>query len=255
MSVVYKDYINTSEERSTMIYLYLKEHRTTGMKYLGQTNRDPFKYKGSGKYWRRHLKAHGNNVETTIIGEYHTIEELKVAGEYYSKLWNIVESDEWANLIPETGDGNSDPRLCEAYLEKWKQGLFSNKGKDNPNFGKTFSVDERQAMKDGWARKLETEDYAPWNKGMTYDEERLSKLRVPHPKAQGKQQTEEHIAARKESLKGRKPGFKDKTHTEETKQAQRDAALKRPKKQCPHCGKVVAINAYDRWHGDNCKHK
>lgn len=255
MFVVYKDYINTDEEGITMIYLYLKEHRTTGMKYLGQTTRDPFKYKGSGKYWRRHLKTHGNNVETTIIGEYKTIEELKVAGEYYSNLFNIVESDEWANLIPETGDGNIDPRLSEVYLEKWKQGVFSNKGKDNPNFGKTFTVDKRQAMKDGWTKKLEAEDYTPWNKGMIYNEERIAKLRVPHPKAQGKKQSEEHIASRKKALNGRKSGFKDKAHTEKTKQAQREAALNRSKKQCPHCEKVVAINIYSRWHGDNCKHK
>jgi len=28
---------------------------------------------------------------------------------------------------------------------------------------------------------------------------------------------------------------------------------KREKKQCPHCGKDVAVNGYARWHGNNCK--
>ena len=29
----------------------------------------------------------------------------------------------------------------------------------------------------------------------------------------------------------------------------------RPKKQCPHCNKMIAVNTYPRWHGDNCKLK
>lgn len=27
----------------------------------------------------------------------------------------------------------------------------------------------------------------------------------------------------------------------------------RPKIKCPHCYKVVSINMYNRWHGDNCR--
>lgn len=27
----------------------------------------------------------------------------------------------------------------------------------------------------------------------------------------------------------------------------------RPKVKCPHCYKIVSINMYHRWHGDNCK--
>lgn len=237
-----------------MFYLYIKEHNITGMKYLGQTRKNPFKYKGSGKYWRRHLQKHGNDVKTTIIGEYQTIEELMIAGEYYSNEWKIVESEHWANLIPETGSGNKDPRLSELYMEKWTKGVFSNKGNDNPNFGKIMTNEERQLLIDGWEKRLK-EGHVPWNKGIVYDSVRASKLRVPHPKAQGKSQTPEHIEARKKSLKGRTPGFKDKTHSEETKQLQRTSALNRPKKQCPHCNKIIAINAYAKWHGDNCKHK
>lgn len=91
------------------IYLYVKTHNKTNMKYLGMTQRDPFKYKGSGKYWRLHLNKYGNDVSTTIIGKYNNKEELKEAGTYYSNLWNVVESDEWANLIPENADGGKEP--------------------------------------------------------------------------------------------------------------------------------------------------
>jgi hypothetical protein len=249
----YKDYINNSME-TTMIYLYLKEHKQTGMKYLGQTKRDPFKYKGSGKYWRRHIKAHGNDVTTTILGEYSNNEELRKAGEYYSQLWDIVDSDEWANLRPETGDGGGDPRLCEAYQTKWKEGVFGRSGENNPNFGRTMSDENKKAMREGWEKRLR-EGHAPWNAGMTYDESMLERLRVPHPKAKGSTQTKEHIDARSKALRGRVPGFVGKEHTNETKQAQREAALRRPKKQCTHCNKTVAVNIYSRFHGDKCKHK
>ena len=90
-----------------MIYLYKKTHKVTGLKYLGKTTRDPFSYMGSGVYWRRHLKKHGNDVDTEILYETIDKEEFKQKGLYYTKLWNVVESDEWANLKPETGDGGS----------------------------------------------------------------------------------------------------------------------------------------------------
>lgn len=88
-----------------MYYLYVKIHQVTGLKYLGQTKQDPFKYKGSGLYWRLHLNKHGNHLETEIIKECSDQLDLRRWGEYYSNLWNIIESDEWANLKPEIGDG------------------------------------------------------------------------------------------------------------------------------------------------------
>jgi len=39
-----------------LLTLYKKTHRKTGLKYLGYTSQDPFRYIGSGKYWRRHFK-------------------------------------------------------------------------------------------------------------------------------------------------------------------------------------------------------
>lgn len=89
------------------IYLYKKTHRKTGLNYLGKTTQDPSKYKGSGLIWIRHIKKHGNDVETTILKECSSNEEVKVWGLHYSNLWNIVESNEWANIKPEAGEGGS----------------------------------------------------------------------------------------------------------------------------------------------------
>jgi hypothetical protein len=91
-----------------MIYLYIKTHNITGLKYLGKTTRQDYHaYPGSGLYWRKHLDKHGFNYSTEILKECNTHDELKYWGKYYSKLWDIVKSNDWANLTSEQGDGGS----------------------------------------------------------------------------------------------------------------------------------------------------
>lgn len=88
------------------IYLYVKEHNTTGLKYLGYTkSSDPYSYPGSGVRWRNHLNKHGYDFTTTILVECSSIQEIKEWGRHYSQLWNVVESPEWANLKTEEGQG------------------------------------------------------------------------------------------------------------------------------------------------------
>ena len=92
------------------IYLYVKTHNKTGLKYLGKTiSKDPIRYKGSGLYWRNHINKHGYDVTTEIIKECENQKDIKFWGEFYSNLWNIVESSGWANLKPESGDGGFAP--------------------------------------------------------------------------------------------------------------------------------------------------
>ena len=91
-----------------LIYLYVKTHRKTGLKYLGKTtNIDPYTYQGSGADWKIHLKEHGYDCNTEIIKECYSNAELSKWGRYYSNLWNVAESLEWANRIPETGGGGN----------------------------------------------------------------------------------------------------------------------------------------------------
>lgn len=95
-----------------MIYLYVKTHNKTGLKYLGKTvNKDPHRYTGSGKVWLRHLKKHGLDYTTQILLATEDKNELKETGLFFSRLWNIVESKEWANLMPESGDGGKQEKL------------------------------------------------------------------------------------------------------------------------------------------------
>lgn len=87
-----------------MIYLYIKTHNVTGLKYFGKCKTDPFKYPGSGKYWKRHISKHGNDVSTTIYAEFKEETDMLVETAIkFSIENNIVDSSEWANLIPENG--------------------------------------------------------------------------------------------------------------------------------------------------------
>jgi len=114
-----------------MIYLYLKTHNVTGLQYLGKTiSNDPHLYQGSGKVWKRHINKHGYNVTTKILLETEDTEELRNVGLYYSRIWNIVESKEFANIIPEAGDGgNTGPcsKITRAKLSKANTGRVHTK--------------------------------------------------------------------------------------------------------------------------------
>jgi hypothetical protein len=88
-----------------MFYLYIKQHNQTGLKYLGKTTQNPYLYKGSGKRWINHIKKHGYDVTTEIVGEYETIEELREVAKQLSEKFDITNSIHWANLRPEEGDG------------------------------------------------------------------------------------------------------------------------------------------------------
>lgn len=129
-------------------YLYKKTHRTTGIQYLGQTKSpDPYKYKGSGKEWKKHIREYGYDVATEVLLETTDPTQIEVMGRHYSLLWNVVESDQWANEKPETGHGGG---LGE---EGYKR--LSEKLKGHPNWLKNQTPDSiekiRKAQKELWA--------------------------------------------------------------------------------------------------------
>ena len=69
---------------------------------------DPYRYKGSGKYWKRHIKNHKQSPNTTTLFEFDNIEEAKTFAINFSNIHNIVESTEWANMtLEDCSQGNS----------------------------------------------------------------------------------------------------------------------------------------------------
>ena len=92
-----------------MTTLMVKIHAVTGMKYFCKTSRDNVNnYVGSGVYWKNHLKKYGKKVHTVVIGQYQDNDPKLVSDALqFSLEHDIVNSEEWANLIMENGlDGH-----------------------------------------------------------------------------------------------------------------------------------------------------
>lgn len=111
-------------QEKTKYYLYLKES-PNGLKYLGKTIKDPHQYSGSGIVWRRHLKKYGfsnDDIQTTVLFETTSKEELKEMGVFFSETLDIVKSKVFANLIVEEGQGGKtlygENHPCHSFKER-----------------------------------------------------------------------------------------------------------------------------------------
>jgi hypothetical protein len=90
-----------------MIYLYLKES-PKGLKYIGKTIRNPYEYMGSGIVWKNHIKKYklkASDIKTTILFESEDELLFREQAIKYSKIYDIVKSNEFANLTEEQGQG------------------------------------------------------------------------------------------------------------------------------------------------------
>lgn len=128
----------TEQQRSSFkpTYLYIKQHKITGLKYLGKTTRNPYKYKGSGTYWKNHLKKHGNLINTTWTKLFYDIDELVKVSLILSNILNIIESKNWANMRLEDGLSGGDTSNSENY----KQGMLKYHLSLNPKDYATFGM-------------------------------------------------------------------------------------------------------------------
>ena len=90
-------------------YILLKTHNKTGLKYLCRHvtayENTCYSYPGSGTYWKHHLNKHGTDLTTEVLAICDTLEESVDVGRRLSKQLNVVESKEFANLVPEEGQG------------------------------------------------------------------------------------------------------------------------------------------------------
>ena len=117
-----------------IIYLYVKKCNHCGLQYFGKTERDPYRYKGSGKYWIRHINHYNIIPETSQVYTFTDIMEAERFALEFSNKNDIVESKNWANLMPEnakTGNvfGNKNPGFSE--WMKTHNPAFSENNKKN----------------------------------------------------------------------------------------------------------------------------
>jgi hypothetical protein len=146
------------------VYLYLKTHNQTGLKYLGKTVKDPFKYKGSGVRWRNHLKKHGDDVSTEILFESTDMEKFKEVAIAISEKYDVENSEKFANLMIEQGQGGKNRgsfkkgKVGRKITEEEKSALSESKRlywerwrEKNPNYKDKWKQNNRvRKPKDEW---------------------------------------------------------------------------------------------------------
>ena len=152
---------------SMTIYLYVKTHNKTGLKYLGKTiSNDPHLYQGSGTVWKRHIKKHGYDVTTEILLKTNDPTELKEVGIYYSNLWNIVESKDFANIVPEMEDGGAQLWTVESRQKVSK----ANKGRKHSEESKKNHSKAQQKQAHHLSKKLKEYLSIPENYEKRYNQ-------------------------------------------------------------------------------------
>lgn len=113
------------------IYLLIKEHNVTGLKYLckheAKSFKDCIRYCGSGTYWKRHIKKHGKDLKTTCLFVSENKNDFSKYALLKSLEFDIVKSKEWANLTEERGQGGRiyPPEYYrKASTDMWKNNEF-----------------------------------------------------------------------------------------------------------------------------------
>lgn len=160
------------------IYLYVKQHTKTGLKYFGKTVKsDPYSYLGSGKLWVPHIRKHGTQyVETIELWKFEDQEEaIKFAIEF-SNVNDIVNSENWANLVIEDAKDGAFPKgykpwnkgkkmsseFCEKCSKKRKPLSEQHKRKLSEKLkskSKPLSEEHKRKLSESKRGQI------PWNKG------------------------------------------------------------------------------------------
>ena len=158
-------------------YLYIKQHSVTGLKYFGKTTQNPYAYLGSGSYWKKHIKKHGKDfVKTIWVSDLYYDTSIVEIALRFSKENNIVESNDWANFIPENGLDGGDTFSGKNHTEESKAKMSAgNKGKIPWSKGKLATKEHKFNMSIGIKGK--NIGKIPWNKGI---QQTQSLITCPH---------------------------------------------------------------------------
>jgi hypothetical protein len=227
----------------TVIYLCVKEHKITKLKYFCKTTKkDPVRYLGSGKYWRDHLKIHGRLVETLEVWQFDKQEDCTKFALDFSEKFDIVHATNengqkiWANLRPENGiDGN-----LPGY-----EGLT---GEKNGMYNKTHTEENKE-----YFRLLATgREHSKESK-----QKRSIKLSGSGNPMYGKKHSAESTKKRKEwSSKNSQNMLEKGTHPFNDinkRKLENGIHPSQLKVTCLTCQEESSFGMFTRWHGNKCR--
>lgn len=162
------------------IYIYRKTHNVTGLMYVGKfqscESLTVESYKGSGKYWKRHLQKHGRDITTEVLGVFEDQEEATEFALFVSEELDIVQSPLYANLKPEDGlCGGSDPCVyTPESREKMRQAKLNTIAEKGTDWLTRPHTDAAKAKMRAKAQERVANGFKPpnagknagWNKGI-----------------------------------------------------------------------------------------
>ena len=138
-------------------YLYIKQHSKTGLKYFGKTiKKDPIKYLGSGKRWKRHINKHGKQfVETIWLSDLYFDTSIVEHALHFSAENKIDTTPTiWANQKPENGlDGGGagpiSPETRKKLSDAHKGRIVSDETKEKMSAtAKSMTPEHRKKLSD-----------------------------------------------------------------------------------------------------------
>lgn len=168
-------------------------------------------------------------AENAAQTRYHT----KITSRVYAKL-----KEEYAVLNSKARKGSGNGMFGKKQTVEAKRKISeANSGRVQPEHEKQKQIAAitgrtRNPFSDEWKEKMAEAKRGSNNHrfGVKASDETREKLRQ---KKLGTKQSPETIAKKAAAIRG----------------------MKREKKECPHCKKLVAVNGLARWHGEKCKKK
>lgn len=216
--------------------MYIKTHNITGLKYFGKTTKKNVnQYRGSGLYWKNHIKYHGYDVTTKIVAIF---DNAKLCEEFAIKFSienNIVNSIEWANLILENGNTGGVPGtyLTDDHKRKLSEA----------NKGKSFTLERKRKISKA-------------GRGRIHSLETIEKIRLANTGQKRSDEFRENVSKKKKNIiftdnhkEKLSKAHTGKTLSEETKNKIRNYNKGRPKNKICRIfdKKEMAVNNFKVW--------
>lgn len=249
------------------IYLYIKQHSITGLKYFGCTGNNPFSYEGSGTYWKPHIRKHGKSkIKTLEVWGFDLEDDCSEFAIKFSEDNNIVNSKEWANKIPEFGKIISHSEYSKYLMSKNKTKEYNALGKiwitngSLEHFIKPENINLYPEFRKGRKDKVRKVYHGKGRKLSEKEKERIGNLnRGKVPKTKGKiwiTKDSQNLMIFPEELEKYIGWKKGRFVSDETRIkmsfSERKLCKNRKRITCPYCQKTSLVSNMKAFHFEHC---